>query len=273
MFKRIVVGLDGSVSSWNAVDYAFDLAKVINVPVIGVYVIDDRIINEAFLTDLLGFLGFTFYEDLTPKVKEFLNKRADQVLNQFLEYGRDKEISVSVVKLEGVPYKELIDLTDSEDILFLGKKGEKYIKGFLLGSTSYIVAKRSNFPVFLSTSSLRRIKSIGVAYDGRHNAIKLIEFAKLFKGVYDADVHFIYVKESRNIEEIESEILESVDYEFIFHGREGIPEEEIINVCREEDIDLLIMGAFSKGEFKELILGSVTSFVINNLDVPLLLVK
>ncbi len=273
MYKRIIVGLDGSVSSWNAVDYAFELSKVINAPVIGLYVIDDRIINEVFLADLLGFLGFTFYEDMTPKVKEFLNMRADQVLNEFIEYGRKNGINVSVVKLEGVPYKELIDQTDKEDILFIGKRGEKYIKGFLLGSTSYIVAKRSEFPVFLSTSNYREIKNIGVAYDGRHSSLPLKESAKLFKSVYDAEVHYIYVKESKGIEEVETELVESLDYEFIFHGREGIPEEEIIDVCKEENIDLLIMGAFGKGEFKELIVGSTTAYIMNNLDIPLLLVK
>ncbi len=273
MFKRIVVGLDGSVSSWNAVDYAFDLSKLINAPVIGIYVIDDRIINEVFLTDLFGFLGFTFYEDLTSKVKEFFSIRADQVLNEFLDYGRRKDINVSVVKLEGVPYKEIIDQTDRGDILFIGKRGEKYIKGFLLGSTSYIVAKRSEFPVFLSTSTFREIKNIGVAYDGRHSSLPLREIAGLFKNVYNAEVHYIYIKESRNIVDVEAELIESIDYEFIFHGREGIPEEEIINICKEEDIDFLIMGAFGKGEFKELIVGSTTAYIMNNLDIPLLLVK
>lgn len=273
MFKRIVVGLDGSVASWNAVDYAFDLSKLINAPVIGIYIIDSRLINETFITDLLGFLGFTYYEDMTPKIREFLNNRADNVLNQFLEYGREKGVNVSVVKLEGVPYKELLDQTDKDDILFIGKRGEKYIKGFLLGSTSYIVAKKSDFPVFMSTNKYRNISRIGVAYDGRSLSKKLNDYAKLFMNIYNAEIHYIYVKENKGIEEIETELLETLDIKFVFHGREGIPEEEIINVCKEESIDLLIMGAFGKGEFKELIMGSTTSFIINNLDIPLLLVK
>ncbi len=273
MFKRIIVGLDGSLSSWNAVDYAFDLSKLINAPVIGVYVIDSRLINETFITDLLGFLGFTYYEDMTPKIREFLNKRADDVLNQFLDYGREKGVNVSVVKLEGVPYKELLDQTDRDDILFIGKRGEKYIKGFLLGSTSYIIAKKSKFPIFMTTAKHRNIERIAVAYDGRVGSKKLNEYAKLFMKVYNAEVHYIYVKESREIEDIETELLENLDFKFVFHGREGMPEEEIIDVCKEESIDLLIMGAFGKGEFKELIMGSTTSFIINNLDIPLLLVK
>jgi Universal stress protein family. len=38
-------------------------------------------------------------------------------------------------------------------------------------------------------------------------------------------------------------------------------------------MDLLLMGAFSKGRVKELILGSVTSFVMHHLNIPILLVK
>jgi len=59
MFKRLLVGLDGSKSSWSACEYAFEFAQKLNLPLVGMHIIDKRLMEESFLEDLAGVLGFS----------------------------------------------------------------------------------------------------------------------------------------------------------------------------------------------------------------------
>jgi len=61
--------------------------------------------------------------------------------------------------------------------------------------------------------------------------------------------------------------------DYTLHKTTGLPEERIVSFCREKGIDLLFIGAYGKGRLKEFFLGSVTSFVVHNLTIPMVLTK
>jgi len=264
LFSRILVGLDGSKASWNAVFYAFEFAKRLNIPVVGIHVIDERLIEESFLEDLAGVLGFTYYEGISAKVKEFLENQADVLLEEFLSMGRSMGLKVSSFQTTGVPYREIIAQADREDILFLGKYGKRPVKGFFLGSTSDIVIRRSPCPVFLCSEERREIKKVCVAYDGKPLSERALEIGKFVRELFNGELYAIHVEQEEKVEAPNVE-----NYEVL----KGFPEEKIVEYCKEKGMDLLLMGAFSKGRLKEFLFGSITSFVIDHLQIPILLVR
>lgn len=274
MFKRIIVGIDGSPSSITASEYAFALGKFYDVPVVGIYVIDVRLLEESFLADLAGILGFTFYEGISAKVKDFLEKQGDSVLRNFSVLGREKGAKVSVVQTTGVPYKEITSQADRDDLIVVGKKGRKPVRGILLGSNSERVVKYAKCPVFLVPEEKRNIKKALVAYDGSQNAKMSLEICKSLKTLLNYELHVLYIEEDISAQEIESEVSSVlIDEDFIFTSLPGFPEERIPEIVRKESIDILFMGAYGKGRIKELFLGSVTSFIIHTLDIPTVLAK
>ena len=271
MYKRVIVGIDGSPSSLTASMYAFQIGGYYQIPVVGVYVVDQRLIEESFLTDLAGLLGFTVYEGFSSKVKEFFEKQADVILDEFSLIGRKERVRVSVFQTTGVPYEEILNQADKEDLIVLGKKSRKPIKGFLLGSTADIVSRRSPAPVMLIPERYIELKRAVVAYDGSDNSESALKTALEFSNIYGSRVEVIHVGESD--EKIKSRIESLSEHgNLSFHNLQGIPEEVIVSYCRE-NADILFMGAYSKGYLKELILGSVTSFVVHNLEIPIYLAK
>jgi len=84
MFNRIIVGVDGSPASITASRMALRIGNFLDIPVVGVYVIDDRLLEESFLADLAGVLGLTYYEGVSAKVLEFLEKQGNTVLTSRL---------------------------------------------------------------------------------------------------------------------------------------------------------------------------------------------
>ncbi len=274
MFKRIVVGIDGSSSSVVASKLAFKLGNFYSIPVVGIYVIDVRLLDESFIADLAGVLGFTYYEGITGKVKEFLEKQGDTVLTEFSTLGREYGARVSVVQTVGIPYREIVLQADPEDLIIVGKVGKKPVRGILLGSNSERVARYSSCSVFLVPEEERELSRALVAYDGSDNAKFALRVCKSLRDLfnYEVDVLSIEEEESKS-QELKSEVDEILGDGYDFHSATGFPEEKIVNFVNDNNIDLLFLGAYGKGRIKELFLGSVTSFVIHNTDVPLFLAK
>lgn len=263
MFKRIVVGIDGSKAGWTAKDYAFELGEKLSVPVVGVHVIDSRLLEESFLEDLAGVLGFTYYMGISQKVRDFFEEQANALIEEFLVEGRQRGIKVSSFQTVGIPYEELVNQADPEDLLIIGRSGKRPVRGFFLSSTAEVVSRRSKSPVMLVPEKKAPVKNICVAYDGGEISKKALTLAKDLSKVYGASFHALYVGEEppQTPENVELKVMP------------GIPEEKIVEHCQEAGVDLLLMGAYSKGRIKELFLGSVTSFVMHHINIPLLLVK
>ena len=86
---------------------------------------------------------------------------------------------------------------------------------------------------------------------------------KLLGKLFDGEVYAVHVGEDN----LSEEVGEGVRYVRL----SGIPEEKLVEYSR--NMDLMLLGAFSKGRIKELFLGSVTTFVMHHTNIPLLLVK
>ncbi|RMA97048.1 universal stress protein [Hydrogenothermus marinus] len=288
MINRILVGIDGSKYSKIAEDYGIWLSKKLKKPVVGVHIIDIRLLEGPFIEDLAGALGFTIYSDLTPKVKEFFEERADILLKEFAQKCREKGADCTIAKAFGLVAKELTEMADPEDLIIVGKRGQHPQFEFLLGSTAEAVARKSKCPVLITTDKFSEIKNILLAFDGREKSIHAAQYINSFAkdlGIESIDVITVsddkvidtFCKEGQPVEDAVKDILKNylTDIEFNIHILKGYPEEEIENYIKEnqDKYDLAVLGAFGESRIKELILGSTTSYIMQKSPIPLLLVK
>ena len=56
-------------------------------------------------------------------------------------------------------------------------------------------------------------------------------------------------------------------------GNSGSPGDYILKVSREEDVDMIVMGARGLGKLRKTILGSVSDHVLNKAKCPVLIHK
>ena len=280
MIKRLIVGTDGSKTAQVAEDYGIYLSVKLKKPVIGVHVIDIRLLEGPFLEDIAGALGFSVYADLTPKIKEILEARAEAILNEFVKKCREKGADCSIAQIFGIVANEIVDMADEDDLIIMGKKGEhpEFVPLFL-GSTVEAVARKSKCPVMVTTEEFREIKNVALAFDGREKSIHAAQYLNEF--CKDLDIQKIKVltvfeEESGEQEKIIKNLLnEYLKLEYEFVKLEGYPEEEITIYIKEhkDELDLLTMGAYGESKVKELILGSTTSYIMQKSEIPVLLVK
>ncbi len=280
MINRILVGIDGSKPSWVAADYGIYFSKKLKRPVIGVHIVDIRLLETPFLEDLAGALGFTTYADITPKLKEVLDERGRALLDAFAKRCREAGADCSIAQAFGIVANELVDMADPEDLIIVGKRGihNKFAPLFL-GSTAEAVARKSRCPVMITTDKFREISRILLAFDGREKSIHAAQYINSFAkdlGIEEISVISVLEEKSGEKESHIEELLEkTLDLDFVLKFLYGYPDEELEKYIEEnrDKYDLVIMGAFGESRVKELVLGSTTSFIIQHSPIPVLLVK
>lgn len=131
---RIVVGVDGSESSVEALRYAAPLAEVLNVPV------------EAVIT--------WTYPPFTPAnllAEWHPEQDAEQILADAIieAFGEQPPSELTRTVLQGPPAATLIDLSETSGMLVVGSRGHGGFVGLLLGSVSAACAEHAHCPVLI----------------------------------------------------------------------------------------------------------------------------
>ncbi len=102
----------------------------------------------------------------------------------------------------------------------------------------------------------------------------MVAASPLFRGL---PVHLLMSgRESQNAStqlEWAKTILESANFEVLPSLIPGDAERVIAQVVREQDIDMLIMGAYSHSPLRSLLFGSKTSDLLRSAKVPTLLLR
>ncbi len=129
MFKTILVPTDGSEYAGRAEDVAISLANKYDARIVGVYVIDEKLIYPY---DVLEDEGKSILKNLSDKAKE-------------------KGVVVDEILVFGDPRKDLITITKrmNADIVVIGTHGKKGLEKLLLGSVAESILKSVDAPVLL----------------------------------------------------------------------------------------------------------------------------
>lgn len=133
-----------------------------------------------------------------------------------------------------------------------------------------------------------------VATDGSDNAQRATRHALDLARQYGAELHAVYVIETRtgydnaivdpeivrqNLREEGEEALTAVgtegepDVSVVTAVREGVPHEELLSYIEDQGIDLVVMGAKGRSAFKTILLGSTTEALLRADQVPVLVVN
>jgi nucleotide-binding universal stress UspA family protein len=290
IYQKILVALDGSEESFNALRYAINFAKKLKAEVLALTVVQ---LKGEVSSALFLFLGM---EDLFKKGAESILKKAEAIAS---ELGAD----ISTLVRKGDPATEIIDcaLTEGCELIASGKTGKTGLAKALLGSTSYKLLAGSSVDVLIvpKTASFK-LENLLVPTDGSGPAQKAGYKAINLAEVFSAKLNLLSVVEVEPIA-FESEVphlMETLE-RFIDSQRkalasaqealikrcelegkscfssieDGVPHEIIIDFSAKKGIDLVVMGSYGKSGIKKFLLGSVTEKVVGLSEVLVLVVK
>jgi len=159
--NSIVVGVDGSPQSWEALRWAADRAELLERPLHLVHA--DAQLAEAF--------------DVTTA-----HRAVDAVCHEALDRVHDShpDLPVTCSRPADAPIPALIEISETAGEIVLGTRGMGAVRGAVLGSVTTEVSAAAQCPVIVVRGTSVDGKSTGpvvVGVDGRPDGVAALDFA------------------------------------------------------------------------------------------------
>lgn len=278
MARNILIPTDGSDYSRTALEYGIYIAKYMEARLIGVHVVDVKIVQGPLFSDIAFYSGMPAYYEFLPRIEEALNKRGDTILKAFDDRCREARTLADVKKVTGLIDEMIVEEGKKADWILLAQRGEHYhlTTGGLLGSTAGSVVRKSRTPVMVTPAEFREIESMGIAYDGSPPAAHALEMAaELSKTTRWPLTTITVCDDSKLAAELARKVedfLEPYEIDNEVIALSGKADREIAKFIEEGAVELMVMGAHSHVTLRDLFLGSTTTHVIRNSRVPVFVV-
>lgn len=137
--NRILVPIDFSAYSKNALQYAIPLARQCKAELVLVYVVEPTVYPADFSFGQVGF----------PSVEEELRTRGSEELTKLIAEQIPQAVDARKVIRTGKPYLEILEAARVEgaDMIVIATHGHSGVEHLLFGSTAEKVIKKAKCPV------------------------------------------------------------------------------------------------------------------------------
>ena len=137
--KKILVPIDFSDYSKNALGYAVDFAKLFNAELILIYVVEPVIYPPDFSMGQIA----------VPSMDIEMDKRAKEELENLAKKQIPKELETEILVKTGKPFIEIIETAGEigADLIIIATHGHSGVEHMLFGSTAEKVVRKAPCPV------------------------------------------------------------------------------------------------------------------------------
>jgi nucleotide-binding universal stress UspA family protein len=148
--KNILVPIDFSDYSKNALRYAVEFAEIFKAKLFLVYVIEPMI----YPTD------FSIGQVAIPAVENDLSARAEEELNNLVKTEINGRVESQIIIKSGKPFLEIIETAAELDIdlIIIATHGHTGVEHLLFGSTAEKVVRKAPCPVLTLREPVKGFK-------------------------------------------------------------------------------------------------------------------
>lgn len=280
-YRKILVAVDGSESSKNALHQAFKLAN------------EEKcwITVTSVVPPYEGEIEILGIKD----IRAALRRPCEEALTEVEKIAKTERMLVKTVCEKGEIYERIVDLADAEncDVIVMGRRGLRNIERMLVGRvTARVIGHTQRDVLVVPNGTTVGWKTIVLATDGsKYSAAateRAIAFAKSYGGelkvlsVVDVPSEF-YAEAPQAVEDLVGKAKGFVAEAKKQAEAAGVPAETFVgeaeayqainNLAKEQKADMIILGSHGRTGLRRLLMGSVTEKVIGYASCPVLVVK
>ena len=282
---KMLAFIDGSIYSESVCDHVIWAASE-GQSEISLFNIIEGPSSTDTPSNLSGNLGAEARNSLLIELSELDQKRSKLAQKKgrlVLDLAKERLVSAGLEYVEthlrtGDFVDTVSEFQNNANLIVIGKRGEAADFAKLhIGSNLERLIRSTNKPVLVAARSFRPINRILVAFDGGRSSFGAIEYLSSNKLYRHLECHIVIAgrEGSRGQKKLKSaeNLLKKVGINYqVFSGR-GEPEKVISSHVENENIDLLVMGAYGHSRIRNLIIGSTTTQMIRSCRVPVLLFR
>lgn len=282
---RVLAAIDLSVYTESVSHYAAWAARRLSAPLEYLHVLD-RHPEAASVTDFSGNLAADAQKKLLQElvaVDEQRSKLAQERGRIVLERAKGFAAGLHGISAEtklrhGGLVETLTEMETDVRLFVLGKRGEHadFAKGHLGGQLERVV-RAVHRPLLVASREYAEITRVLIAFDGSsttRKGVEMVAASPLFRGL---EIRVLMVGADTDAAARQMqwalETLKTAGLETLGEIRPGDPENIITNYARDEDVSLLVMGAYGHSRIRQLIVGSTTTTMLRTCRIPVLLLR
>lgn len=283
--QAVFACVDGSKYSEAVCDYALHIAKGLNLTLVLLNTIEHP--NASSVTNLSGNIALgerdTLLQELSledaQKNKETIS-HSRELLKELKERVGDKGYSnVIISQRHGTLYENLKELEDKLRVVVFGFSGIGHMqKEDEVGSCVENIIRDVDAPIILVNKEYSPVRNVMIAFNGESGstrALQELSSSPMLGREIKRYVVNVSNNQNRSDELIKhaKEIIkdETLNCEFI--QKSGEPLESILECIDNNGIDMLAIGSYSHGKLKSALFGSFTTKLIQNVKIPLVILK
>ena len=278
--KKILACVDQSPYADYVADYAAWAAATFSLPLELLHIID-RHQESATSDDHSGAIGFDAQATLLNRLAEEEGERFRETREQGriflnglkLRCEQQESISVDVRQRYGQLLETLDERQDVVALYVLGRRGKSAAHTQRdLGRHVESISRKIRRPILTVAQEFSTPRSLLVAYDGKRMTRNCVSLIAGNPALSDLPVHVVMSGKQNN--EAEKQLawarstLEQGGFEVETAYLPGNPEQKIPQAITDREVDLLVMGAYSRSPLKNLFLGSKTNDLLRASRVP-----
>lgn len=269
--KKILICVDNNPLNKSVCGYGLEIAKNLNLEVVFLHVIKTPLFTPNFLGLAAGGLVVTQGSDMVYDPEELKPTKeqideAEKILKKAKEMADKMGVKSNSDLQCGDVIEILINYSDIFAMVVAVKDESEDIQNNIIALT-----RESKTPILFVNKEFSKVKSVLVAFDGGEAAIKTlhnIKDSKIFGS--NLEYHVLNIgkdaQKSKEVLDTARDILINENAKFIHLHGEVV--DELISYRRANNLDLFVMGSFSKGIFATLFFGSTSKNVVENALVP-----
>lgn len=234
------------------------------------------------LGEISGVIGFESNAMLLKELAELEQKQSELALdysNNLLKHISElieKQYGLTSTKIQekGDFLEQSFNILKENDVVIIGRVGERAAeKNKPIGSNVENFIRGANCTVITVGEHFEPPKRFIFAYEYSPTCQKMLQRIAQSDLLKKLQCHLLYVGDHPEMLAEPEKYLKDVGLDVIPIYRYGDVAQNILEYQREHDIQLIVLGAFSYCKIHQFFLGSITTTIFRNANVPLLVAK
>ena len=281
---RVLACIDGSTAGEAVCDYAAWASLQLNAPLALLHVLEPMPASGP--ADLSGSIGLGSREHLLSELAEVDERRArllreqgQVMLDAAAERVRADGVNDPIVRQRHGRLVDTLQEVEAEvRLLVMGRQGEAGDSATSqVGSQLESVIRTLHRPILVTAGAFRAPKRVLVAFDNSPSVRKGLDLLMQSPLLVGTTIHLLMVgadtADARQAIDAARKRLEEEGFSASSEIRAGEVEEVLLQCRREQEMDLIIMGAYGHSRIRQFLVGSTTTSMLQRTDCPLLLLR
>jgi len=283
--QHILACIDGSAVTESVCDYAAWYASKLNVPVGLLHVSD---IPASTRRDLSGAIGINSRQFLLEELSQLDEQRAKVVnsySNALVQDAKSHiqssfaDVNVRVYQRHGKLLPSIEHFKEENRAIVMGRRGEDHKNSRInIGSQIETVARGSDIPILICSEKFEEPSSYMIAFDGSKTSIKaarMVSKSPLLKGLKG---HIVMIGNHNDAakQSMSAAAAQLEDAGFVVEAHHLSASDAVDGLLKfqvENNVDIIVVGAYGHSKWQQLFLGSTTTEIIASTLSPVILVR